>query len=189
MILLPDGSVHVEHNEPAQSDLETAAEQYYTGGILTPMAESAVSQNNGLYNQMKSGVWQQKLQSGGGLTTYIGANGDGKLHFKWEQENVEEVRLEAKGMREMFRENCKTTNATDNPIFPGAYPAMHLPKCIANAICMEHFAGRPWELIKMNPEDKWKFYHIVNTFFSDFVTHPSGKIPLPDKSQGLIKTT
>ena len=73
------------------------------------------------------------------------------------------------------------------PSSPVPIPAMHLPKCIANAICMQHFNGRPWDLIKMNPEDKYKFYNIVNNYHSvTFVIHPSGKIPIPDKYRGNI---
>lgn len=171
---------------PTQSEKESQAEAYYSGGILGATAESAVRQNNKLFQDLKSGVWSQTLSEGGSLKTRIGGNGDGKLHFEWEQSNVEDIKAEAKAQREMYQMYAKDANATDNPYFPGAYPAMHLPKGIANAISMQHFNGRPWELIKMNPEDKYRFYNIVNQYHSDFVIHPSGKIPIPDKYRGNI---
>ncbi len=46
-------------------------------------------------------------------------------------------------------------------------------------IYKEHFNNRPWELIKQEKKDKILFYAIVNEYYSDFVCHPSGKIPLP----------
>ena len=177
---------YLQDLEPSQAEKEAQAEAYYSGGILGPMAESAVSKNNKLYNDMKSGVWSQTLNEGGSLQTRIGGNGDGKLHFEWTQDNVEDIKAECKMLREMYQEHSKDGQGTDNPFFPGAYPAMNLPKCIANAIAMQHFNGRPWELIKMVPEDKWRFYNIVNHYHSDFVIHPSGKIPIPDKYRGNI---
>lgn len=68
---------------------------------------------------------------------------------------------------------------TDNPFFAGTFEAMNLPKAIAHAICSKYFNNRPWELVKTEKKDKILFYAIVNEYYSDFVCHPSGKIPLP----------
>ena len=68
---------------------------------------------------------------------------------------------------------------TDNPFFAGTFEAMNLPKAIAHSICSTYFNNRPWELIKQEKKDKILFYAIVNEYYSDFVCHPSGKIPLP----------
>ncbi len=87
----------------------------------------------------------------------------------------ENIRLYCKERREFY----KMIGTTDNPMFAGTFEAMNLPKCFAHEISSKWFNNRPWELIKMDKKDKILFYAIVNQFYSDFVCHPSGKIPLP----------
>ena len=77
-------------------------------------------------------------------------------------------------MREFYKEH-----GTENPFFAGTFHAMDLPKCFAHEISGKWFDNRPWELIKLDKKDKILFYAIVNAYYSDFVCHPSGKIPLP----------
>ena len=77
-------------------------------------------------------------------------------------------------MREFYKEH-----GTENPFFAGTFHAMELPKCFAHEISSKYFHNRPWELIKMEKKDKILFYAIVNEYYSDFVCHPSGKIPIP----------
>ena len=93
---------------------------------------------------------------------------------QYEQKNVEEVRERCKKTREFYRQH-----GTDNPFFAGTFHAMDLPKCFVHEITSKWFNNRPWELIKQDKKDKIKFYAIVNEYYSDFVCHPSGKIPLP----------
>ena len=82
-------------------------------------------------------------------------------------------------------EDCKkkrefyAIHGTDNPFFAGTFHAMELPKCFAHEIESRWFNNRPWDLIKKDKKDKILFYSIVNEYYSDFVCHPSGKIPLP----------
>ena len=109
-------------NYPSQSEKESQAEAYYANGILGATAEAAIRSNNSLFQDIKSGVWSQTLSEGGSMKTRIGSNGDGKLHFEWTQENVEDIKAEAKAQREMYQQYAKDANATDNPFFPGAYP-------------------------------------------------------------------
>ena len=87
---------------------------------------------------------------------------------------------------EAVRQYCKdrrqfyiNMGTTDNPFFAGTFEAMNLPKCFAHEISSRWFNNRPWELIKREKADKILFYAIVNEYYSDFVCHPSGKIPLP----------
>jgi hypothetical protein len=100
---------------------------------------------------------------------------DGERYVQYEQKNVESVRQYCKERREFY----KMIGTTDNPLFAGTFEAMNLPKCFAHEISSKWFNNRPWELIKMEKKDKILFYAIVNQFYSDFVCHPSGKIPLP----------
>jgi uncharacterized protein (UPF0210 family) len=156
----------------ANNEEAVVNEDYFTKGILEPMAEGVIRKNDKLFNELKSGTWQQSFDAGN-LKYTVGAQ-DGERYVKYEQKNVEQVRQRCKEMREFYQQY-----GTDNPFFAGTFHAMDLPKCFANEISSKWFNNRPWELIKMDKEDKIKFYAIVNEFYSDFVCHPSGKIPLP----------
>ena len=147
-------------------------EDYYTQGNLAPAVEGALRQNNKLYNEVKSGTWSQTFDTGN-LKYTIGAQ-DGTRYVQYDQKNVEQVREKCKQMREFYKEH-----GTDNPFFAGTFHAMDLPKCFAHEISSKWFNNRPWDLIKQNKDDKIMFYAIVNEYYSDFVCHPSGKIPLP----------
>ena len=147
-------------------------ESYYTEGNLSPAVEGALRHNNKLYNEVKSGNWSQTFKTQN-LDYTIGAK-NGERFVQYEQHNVEKVRQDCKNMREFYKEH-----GTDNPFFAGTFHAMNLPKCFVHEISSKWFNNRPWELIKQDKADKIKFYAIVNEFYSDFVCHPSGKIPLP----------
>lgn len=147
-------------------------EDYYLGGNHAAGVEMALRANNDLYRAVKSGTWSQVLGEGNMKYT-IGAQ-DGERYVKYEQQNVEQIRQECKTMREFYKEH-----GTDNPFFAGTFHAMNLPKCFAHEITSKWFNNRPWELIKLDKKDKILFYAIVNEYYSDFVCHPSGKIPLP----------
>lgn len=147
-------------------------EDYYTKGNLEAGVEGVLRKNNKLYNEVKSGTWSQTFSTPN-LDYKIGAK-DGTRYVQYEQRNVEEVRQQCKNMREFYKEH-----GTDNPFFAGTFHAMNLPKCFAHEISSKWFNNRPWELIKRDKEDKILFYAIVNEYYSDFVCHPSGKIPLP----------
>ena len=103
-----------------------------------------------------------------------GGGQDGERYIQYEQDNVEAMRLFCKERREFYQKY-----GTDNPFFAGTFHAMDLPKCFAHEISSKWFNNRPWELIKQEKKDKILFYAIVNEYYSDFVCHPSGKIPLP----------
>jgi hypothetical protein len=154
------------------NDTPEINEDYYTKGILEPMAEGALRHNDRLFNEVKSGTWSQTFNNGN-MKYKVGAQ-DGERYVQFEQQNVETIREHCKDMREFYR-----TNGTANPFFAGTFHAMELPKCFAHEISSKWFNNRPWELIKQDKRDKIKFYAIVNEFYSDFVCHPSGKIPLP----------
>ena len=109
----------------------------------------------------------------GNMSYKVGAQ-DGERYVQYEQRNVEAIREECKNLREFYKEH-----GTDNPFFAGTAHMMNLPKCFAHEISSKWFDNRPWELIKRDKEDKIKFYAIVNQYYSDFVCHPSGKIPIP----------
>lgn len=147
-------------------------EDYYLKGNLEAGVEGVLQKNNKLYNEVKSGTWSQTFNTPN-LNYKVGAI-DGNRYVQYEQKNVEEVRERCKQMREFYKEH-----GTDNPFFAGTFHAMDLPKCFAHEISSKWFNNRPWELIKRDKEDKILFYAIVNEYYSDFVCHPSGKIPLP----------
>lgn len=147
-------------------------EDYYMEGNLSPAVESALRKNNQLYNEVKSGTWSQSFSTPN-IDYKVGA-ADGVRYVQYDQKNVEEVRARCKNMREFYKEH-----GTANPFFAGTFHAMDLPKCFAHEISSKWFNNRPWELIKRDKEDKILFYAIVNEYYSDFVCHPSGKIPLP----------
>lgn len=154
--------------------IEQNQEAYFTKGILEAGAEGVVANNDQLYNEIKSGQWRQKFLSPDQNVTYtIGAN-DGKNYMAMEQHNIEAIREECRHHREFYRQH-----GTDNPFFAGTFHAMKLPKALMMEISGLWFDSRPWDLIKLDKEDKIKFYAIVNEYYSDFVCHPSGKIPLP----------
>ena len=144
----------------------------FRSGNLSPAVEGALRQNNKLYNEVKSGNWSQTFKTQN-LDYTIGAK-NGERFVQYEQHNVEKVRQDCKNMREFYKEH-----GTDNPFFAGTFHAMNLPKCFVHEISSKWFNNRPWELIKQDKADKIKFYAIVNEFYSDFVCHPSGKIPIP----------
>ena len=147
-------------------------EDYYLRGNMEAGIEGLLIKNNKMFNEVKSGTWSQTFKTDN-LDYKIGAQ-DGVRYVQYDQKNVEAIRLACKETREFYQKH-----GTDNPFFAGTFHAMNLPKCFAHEISSKWFNNRPWELIKMDKDDKLKFYSIVNQYYSDFVCHPSGKIPLP----------
>jgi hypothetical protein len=147
-------------------------EDYYTKGILEGGIEGALIKNDKMFNEVKSGTWSQTFKTKN-IDYKIGAL-DGVRYVQYDQKNVELIREECKNRREFYKEH-----GTDNPFFAGTFHAMELPKCFAHEISSKWFNNRPWELIKQDKKDKILFYAIVNEYYSDFVCHPTGKIPLP----------
>ena len=147
-------------------------EDYYLKGVLEGGVDGVLRKNDKLYNEIKSGTWSQTFNTRN-INYKIGAV-NGERYVQYEQKNVEEVRERCKGLREFYKEH-----GTDNPFFAGTAHMMDLPKCFAHEISSRWFNNRPWELIKQVKEDKILFYAIVNEYYSDFVCHPSGKIPIP----------
>lgn len=147
-------------------------EDYYLKGILESGVDGVLRKNDKLYNEVKSGTWSQTFNTPN-INYKIGAI-NGERYVQYEQKNVEEVKKRCKGLREFYKEH-----GTDNPFFAGTAHMMDLPKCFAHEISSRWFNNRPWELIKQVKEDKILFYAIVNEYYSDFVCHPSGKIPIP----------
>lgn len=147
-------------------------EDYYLKGNLEAGVEGVFRKNDKLYQEVKSGTWSQTFETPN-ITYKVGAV-DGTRYVQYDQKNVESIRQDCKNMREFYKEH-----GTDNPFFAGTFHAMNLPKCFAHEISSKWFNNRPWELIKKDKEDKILFYAIVNEYYSDFVCHPSGKIPLP----------
>ena len=156
----------------ANNEEAVVNEDYYTKGNLEAGVDGIFRRNDKLFNEVKSGTWSQTFDTGN-LKYKIGAL-DGERYVQYEQKNVEEVRERCKKTREFYRQH-----GTDNPFFAGTFHAMDLPKCFVHEITSKWFNNRPWELIKQDKKDKIKFYAIVNEYYSDFVCHPSGKIPLP----------
>lgn len=148
-------------------------EDYYTKGNLEAGVEGVLRKNDQLYNEVKSGTWSQTFKTNN-LDYKVGAQ-DGVRYVQYTQRNVEAIKQYCKERREFYQ----TIGTTDNPFFAGTFEAMNLPKSIAHAISSKYFNNRPWELIKREKKDKILFYAIVNEYYSDFVCHPSGKIPLP----------
>ena len=155
------------NNEEAKID-----EGYYSKGILEAGVEGLLSKNDKMYNEVKSGTWSQTFNTDN-INYKVGAV-NGERYVQYEQKNVENIKQFCKERREFH-----AIHGTDNPMFAGTFHAMQLPKCFAHEISSKWFSNRPWELIKMDKKDKVPFYAIVNEFYSDFVCHPSGKIPLP----------
>ena len=148
-------------------------EDYYTGGVLGGGVEGVFRQNDRLFNEVKSGTWSQTFKTKN-LDYKVGAE-DGVRYVQYTQHNIETIKQYCKERREFYQ----MIGTTDNPFFAGTFEAMSLPKSIAHAISSKYFNNRPWELIKTDKKDKILFYAIVNEYYSDFVCHPSGKIPLP----------
>jgi hypothetical protein len=155
------------NNEEAKID-----EGYYSKGILEAGVEGLLSKNDKMYNEVKSGTWSQTFNTDN-INYKVGAV-NGERYVQYEQKNVENVKQFCKERREFH-----AIHGTDNPMFAGTFHAMQLPKCFAHEISSKWFSNRPWELIKMDKKDKILFYAIVNEYYSDFICHPSGKIPLP----------
>jgi uncharacterized protein (UPF0210 family) len=147
-------------------------EDYYLKGNLEAGIEGALIKNDKMFNEVKSGTWSQTFNTKN-IDYKIGAL-DGVRYVQYEQKNIEAIRQGCKERREFYKEH-----GTDNPFFAGTFHAMELPKSIAHEISSRYFNNRPWELIKTDKKDKILFYAIVNEYYSDFVCHPSGKIPLP----------
>lgn len=147
-------------------------EEYYTKGILEGGIDGVFRHNDKLFNEVKSGTWSQTFNTQN-INYKVGAE-DGVRYVQYEQKNVEAVRTRCKELREFYKEH-----GTDNPFFAGTAHMMELPKCFAHEISSKYFNNRPWELIKQDKKDKILFYAIVNRDYSDFVCHPSGKIPIP----------
>lgn len=155
------------NNEEAKVD-----EDYYLKGNLAGGMEGALIKNDKMFNEVKSGTWSQTFKTRN-IDYKVGAL-DGVRYVQYDQKNVEAIRAECKNRREFYKEH-----GTDNPFFAGTFHAMELPKCFAHEISSKYFNNRPWELIKQDKKDKILFYAIVNEYYSDFVCHPTGKIPLP----------
>ena len=156
-----------------KDDTPEVSEDYFTKGNLEAGVDGVFRQNDKLFNEVKSGTWSQTFKTPN-IDYKVGAV-DGVRYVQYDQKNVEAVRQYCKDRREFYQR----MGTTDNPIFAGTFEAMNLPKCFAHEISSKWFNNRPWELIKRDKADKIKFYAIVNQFYSDFVCHPSGKIPLP----------
>lgn len=148
-------------------------EDYFMKGNLEGGIDAVFRKNDKLFNEVKSGTWSQTFKTDN-IDYKVGAV-DGNRYVQYDQKNVEAIRQYCKDRREFYTR----MGTTDNPIFAGTFEAMNLPKCFAHEISSKWFNNRPWELIKRDKADKIKFYAIVNEFYSDFVCHPSGKIPLP----------
>jgi len=155
------------NNEEAKID-----ERYYSKGILEAGVEGLLARNDKMYNEVKSGTWSQTFNTDN-INYKVGAV-DGERYVQYEQKNVDNVKQFCKERREFH-----AIHGTDNPMFAGTFHAMQLPKCFAHEISSKWFSNRPWELIKQDKKDKILFYAIVNEYYSDFICHPSGKIPLP----------
>ena len=147
-------------------------EDYFTKGNLEAGIDGVFRHNDKLFNEVKSGTWSQTFKTNT-MDYKVGAV-NGRRYVQYDQKNVEEIRQFCKERREFH-----AIHGTDNPMFAGTFHAMQLPKCFAHEISSKWFNNRPWELIKQDKEDKILFYAIVNEYYSDFVCHPSGKIPLP----------
>lgn len=147
-------------------------EDYYTKGNLEAGIEGLLINNNKMFNEVKSKTWSQTFSTPN-INYKVGAE-DGVRYVQYEQKNVEAIREECKNLREFYK-----VHGTDNPFFAGTAHMMNLPKCFAHEISSKWFNNRPWDLIKLDKSDKLKFYEIVNQHYSDFICHPSGKIPLP----------
>ncbi|UOF77700.1 hypothetical protein [Caudoviricetes sp.] len=148
-------------------------EDYFSKGILEGGIEGLLIKNNKMYNEVKSGTWSQTFNTKN-IDYKVGGE-DGANYVQYTQHNVEGIKQYCKERREFYQ----AIGTTDNPFFAGTFEAMCLPKAIAHGICSKYFNNRPWELIKREKKDKILFYAIVNEYYSDFVCHPSGKIPLP----------
>ena len=155
------------NNEEARVD-----ESYYTAGNMAGGIEGLLIGNNKMFNEVKSGTWSQTFNTKN-IDYKIGAQ-DGVRYVQYDQKNVQAIKDDCKEKREFY-----SIHGTDNPIFAGTFHAMNLPKCFAHEISSKWFDNRPWELIKHDKRDKILFYAIVNQYYSDFVCHPSGKIPIP----------
>jgi len=147
-------------------------EDYFTKGNLEAGIDGVFRQNDKLFNEVKSGTWSQTFKTKT-MDYKVGAV-NGNRYVQYDQKNVAEIKQFCKERREFH-----AIHGTDNPLFAGTFHAMQLPKCFAHEISSKWFNNRPWELIKQEKEDKILFYAIVNEYYSDFVCHPSGKIPLP----------
>ena len=147
-------------------------EEYYTNGILEAGIDGVFRHNDKLFNEVKSGTWSQTFNTPN-IDYKVGAI-NGNRYVQYDQKNVEVIRERCKEMRAFYKEH-----GTDNPFFAGTAHMMELPKCFAHEISSKWFNNRPWELIKQDKQDKILFYAIVNEYYSDFVVHPSGKIPVP----------
>ena len=148
-------------------------EDYYTKGVLEGGIEGVLIKNDKLFNEVKSGTWSQTFKTKN-LDYKVGAE-DGVRYVQYTQHNIEAIKKYCKERRDFYQ----MIGTTDNPFFAGTFEAMNLPKSIAHAISSKYFNNRPWDLIKTEKKDKILFYAIVNEYYSDFVCHPSGKIPLP----------
>ena len=155
------------NNEEAKVD-----EDYYLKGNLAGGMEGALIKNDKMFNEVKSGTCSQTFKTAN-IDYKVGAL-DGVRYVQYDQKNVEAIRQGCKERREFYKQH-----GTDNPFFAGTFHAMELPKCFAHEISSKWFNNRPWELIKQDKKDKILFYAIVNEYYSDFVCHPTGKIPLP----------
>jgi hypothetical protein len=153
-------------------ETDQVTEDYYLKGNLEAGIDGVFRQNDKLFNEVKSGTWSQTFKTQN-LDYKVGAV-DGERYVQYTQHNVEAIKADCKQKREFY-----AIHGTDNPFFAGTFHAMELPKCFAHEISSKWFNNRPWELIKKEKKDKILFYAIVNEYYSDFVCHPSGKIPLP----------
>jgi len=155
------------NNEEAKVD-----ESFYSSGNMAGGIEGLLIGNNKMFKEVKSGNWSQTFNTPN-IDYKIGAS-DGVRFVQYDQKNVEEIRKKCRETREFYKEH-----GTDNPFFAGTFHAMELPKCFVHEITSKWFSNRSWELIKLDKKDKILFYAIVNQYYSDFVCHPSGRIPIP----------
>ena len=153
-------------------ETDEVSEDYYLKGNLEAGVDGVFRQNDKLFNEVKSGTWSQTFKTQN-LDYKVGAI-DGERYVQYTQHNVENIKEFCKERREFY-----ARHGTDNPFFAGTAHMMELPKCFVHEIESRWFNNRPWELIKKEKKDKILFYAIVNEYYSDFVCHPSGKIPLP----------
>lgn len=154
---------------------------YHKEGLLEAATDGMLSRSNDLYRLTRKKNWQCNFDSKDKNMHYKMGVEDGKRFVQFTQHNVEQIRREAKDLREKHKLEIEGQESW-KLMFPFAkYPAMHLPKVLMQEISHNYFDGKLWDQIKRDPTERNQFYMVVNRYYSDFVVHPSGQIPIQVK--------
>jgi hypothetical protein len=104
---------------------------------------------------------------------------DGKFFIKREQFNIDKIKRACAEYRKAAEAGIPDPLAPLMPDGKLGWKWMQLPDVISVRISDQYFGGMPWAAIKHDRTLKAQFYRVVQQEYSEYITYPGGKLPIP----------